>query len=115
MRTPTQKFVDAAMTLCGLILAATPLAIWASPTKTSFYYVLAFAATAMFGVLTLAQYETPSDSNHHGRPKPLITLPDKFINILQELQPFVHHHRPRGGQDFRRAMERAKRILGQRD
>lgn len=116
MKINGKSLVEAGMTFCGLILMVTPLAIWASPTKTSFYYVLAFAATAMFGVLTLAQYEEPgSPPPRHSKPKPLVRLPEQFHDIVQDLQPLVHHHRRRGGSKFRHGMERAKRLLRRRD
>lgn len=51
---------DIGMTVSGLVMAATPLILWMSPTKASFYITLTVCLTA-FGVLVLLSKFGPED------------------------------------------------------
>ncbi len=111
------KFADSLIThghiLLGLVLMVTPLALWVAWTKTIFLAVLATGATALvlYGVLdrferpaNLAQSETSDDVRAE-------ILSDEIVVELQDLHPFIHHHRPSGGSKFHTAMNRLKKHL----
>ncbi len=93
---------NVAMTVAGLAMAVTPLALWASPTLTAFYWVLATCATASAVVLVLAEFgpeDPPADRRGRDRPE----LPPELTNLLQnrrelsredlpELRGYVQDH-----------------------
>lgn len=73
---------NVAMTIAGLAMAVTPLALWASPTLNSFYWVLATCAIACAVVLVLAEFgpdDPPSQPRRDERPE----LPPELTNLLQ--------------------------------
>lgn len=108
-----ERLITLGLILFGLVLMVTPLALWVAWTDTVFFVVLAtgVAAGALYCVLVL--FERPADSGRgglssHARAK---NLPDKIIAELQELHPFIHHHRSSGGPKFRSVMHRLKERL----
>ncbi len=111
------KFADSLITrgliLLGLVLMMTPLALWVAWTETIFLGVLVTGATALVLYGVLDRFERPAHSAHsetsdYVRP---VILPDKIIEELQDLHPFIHHHRPSGGSKFHTAMYRLKNQL----
>ncbi len=109
------KFADSlitlGLTLIGIVMVLTPLALWVAWTETIFLVVLVTSATAaaLYGVL--ARFEKPpaqGEPSDYVRPA---NLPDKFILELQRLHPFIHHHRPSGGPKFLTAMYHFKKHL----
>lgn len=109
----TGSLVTLGLLLLGLVLMATPLALWVAWTDTLLLVVLAAGVTASVLYCVLVRFERPavpgqSDSADSAR---IAQLPGKLIEELQALHPFVHHHRPSGGPKFRAAMNRLKRLL----
>ncbi len=111
------KFADGLITrgliFLGLVLMVTPLALWVAWTETIFLAVLATGATALVLYGVLDRFETPanpaqSETSDHVRA---VILPDEITAELQDLHPFIHHHRPSGGPKFRTAMSRLKKHL----
>ncbi len=111
------KFADSLITLglvlLGLVLVVTPLALWVAWTETIFLVVLVTGATATALCGVLVRFERPanpaqSEPSDYVRP---VILPNKYILELQNLHPFIHHHRPSGGPKFRTAMYRLKKHL----
>ena len=111
------KFADGLITrgliFLGLVLMVTPLALWVAWTETIFLAVLATGATALVLYGVLDRFERPtnparSESSDHVRA---VILPDEIIVELQDLHPFIHHHRPSGGTKFHKAMSRLKKHL----
>ncbi len=111
------QFVDSLITrgliLLGLVLMVTPLALWVAWTETIFLAVLATGATALVLYGVLDRFERPanpaqSETSDYVRA---VNLPDKITAELQNLHPFIHHHRPSGGPKFRTAMNRLKKHL----
>ena len=111
------KFADnltnLGLLLLGLVLTATPLALWVAWTETLFLVVLATGAIAGVLYCLLLQFEKPAgpaqrQAIDHVR---LGSVPDRNIEELQRLHPFIHHHRASGGPRFRAAMYRLKRLL----
>ena len=111
------KFTDSLIThgliLLGLVLMVTPLALWVAWTETIFLGVLATGATALVLYGVLDRFERPanpaqSETSDFVRAE---ILPDEMILDLQNLHPFIHHHRPFGGPKFHTAMNRLKKHL----
>ena len=111
------KFADGLITrgliFLGLVLMVTPLALWVAWTETIFLAVLATGATALVLYGVLDRFERPtnparSESSDHVRA---VILPDEITAELQDLHPFIHHHRPSGGPKFHKAMSRLKKHL----
>ena len=73
---------NAAMTIAGLAMAVTPLALWASPTLTVFYTVLITCGLACCAVVLLSQIG-PDDPPSGARREDRVRLPDRFIALLQ--------------------------------
>ena len=99
--------------LLGLVLMVTPLALWVAWTGTILIVVLAAGATAGVLYCVLVRFEKPADAAQ-SEPADCVrvkNLPDKIIEELQRLHPFIHHHRPSGGPKFRTAMYHLKRHL----
>ncbi len=97
----------------GLVLMMTPLALWVAWTETIFLAVLATGATALVLYGVLDRFERPvnpaqSETSDDVRA---VNLPDEIIEELQDLHPFIHHHRPSGGPKFHTAMSRLKKHL----
>ncbi len=111
------KFVDSLITngllLLGWVLMATPLALWVAWTETIFLGVLATGATALVLYGVLDRFERPanptqSESSDYVRA---MNWTDEVFAELQDLHPFIHHHRPTGGSKFLTAMNRLKKHL----
>ena len=111
------KFADGLLTrgliFLGLVLMMTPLALWVAWTETIFLAVLATGATALVLYGVLDRFERPvnpaqSETSDDVRA---VNLPDEIIEELQDLHPFIHHHRPSGGPKFHTAMSRLKKHL----
>lgn len=91
---------DIGMTVSGLVMAATPLILWMSPTKTSFYITLMVCFTA-FGVLVLLSKFGPEEEEEEEEVAPpkqdtgsKITLSPELIAHLQGQRELSQHERP---------------------
>ena len=111
------KFVNSlihhGLILLGLVLMMTPLAMWVAWTETIFLGVLATGATALVLYGVLDRFERPAnpaqiETSDYVRA---MNLTDEVIAELQDLHPFIHHHRPTGGSKFHTAMNRLKKHL----
>ena len=107
------SLVTLGLLLLGLILMATPLALWVAWTDTLLLVVLATGVTAGVLYCVLVRFERPTvpDRSESTDTTRVAQLPGKLIEELQGLHPFVHHHRPSGGPKFRAVMTRLKRLL----
>ncbi len=111
------KFADGLITrgliFLGLVLMVTPLALWVAWTETIFLAVLATGATALVLYGVLDRFERPANPARSETSDDVraVILPDELIVELQELHPFIHHHRPSGGPKFHTAMNRLKKHL----
>ena len=71
-----------AMTVLGLTMVLTPLALWASPNLTAFYAALITCAAA-YGAYLLLLRIGPEDAVPAGRRDEQVSLPPRLINLLQ--------------------------------
>lgn len=100
------------LVVLGLIMMATPLALWIAWSKTVFFAVVlvGIAATALY--CFLIEYEKPAEPKRSGPPYHRVEAwTHAAIARLQRLHPFVHHNRLAGGAQFNAAMARLKRFL----
>jgi len=96
------RLTDHATALLGIVLAATPLALWVAWSPAVLFLVLA-VAIACAGLLVLL--------NHlGGQSAPAATgrveLPEQFVAEVHQLFPLTYHHSHRPAARFRRAMRR---------
>lgn len=99
---------DKALTLLGLMVTATPLALWVAWSQAVFVIVLAgcIGALALVCVLAVGEEDAP------GRG-PARTLSNESLAQLSALGPFTYHHRRSGARRFQegmRSLKRASRI-----
>ncbi len=102
------RFGEIGITVLGIVLAMTPLALWLAWTETQFFTILALAAIAMALIFVLARFPR-SDSRHRRRVAQASKRPvlgDEFIAELHRLFPLIYHHRRPGDRRFREKMER---------
>ena len=114
------KLADGLVTLglivLGLVLMATPLAIWVAWSGTMLVIVLATGAAAGVLYCVLVRFEKPAapapgDASRRVRRA---TLSDDAMEEVRKLHPLVHHNRRSGSPEFRGAMDRLKKHLGER-
>ena len=111
------KFADSLITrglmLLGFAMMLTPLALWVAWTETIFIVVLVTGATAAALYSFLVRFEKPADpaQSEPSDDVRAVILPDKIVEELQSLHPFIHHHRPSGGPKFHTAMHQLKKHL----
>lgn len=92
---------NAAMTIAGLTMAVTPLALWASPTLTVFYTVLITCGLACAAVVLLSQVgeEEPRPAR---RRDDKVALTPRLIRFLQNQRELGRKELP----ELRRFLER---------
>ena len=114
------RFVDSllafALTVLALILMVTPLLIWVAWSDVVLFVVLASGGTAGVLYCILVQFEKPdgsqcADSRSGSGP---VALPDELLEELQQLHPYIHHHRPSGTPEFNTAMRHLRAHLYER-
>jgi hypothetical protein len=115
---PLEALRNAALTAAGLMLAATPLALWLAWSQAMF--VLVLGAGVAFGLLFFVLYaDTRATTNQeqHKDPnsKTMENLDDKFLSELSDMGPFIYHNRLSGDSRFRRKMDRLKKHLVSRN
>ena len=97
------------LVLLGLVLMATPLALWVAWTDTVLLLVLAAGITAGALYCVLVYLEKPVGDGARSLRTRLLS--DEAVADLQDLHPFIHHHQPSGGPKFLSAMRRLRKRL----
>ena len=115
---PLEALRNAALTAAGLMLAATPLALWLAWSQATF--VLVLGAGAAFGLLFFVLYAdtrvtTDQEQRKDPNSKTMEDLDDKFLSELSDMGPFIYHNRLSGDSRFRRKMDRLKKHLVSRN
>jgi hypothetical protein len=111
------RIADALRTICftllGMVVAATPLALWIAWTHAVFFAVLLIGAAAAALYCFFADVANLRPMPPHAFPDTVrkATIADKVVRDVQRLQPFVHHHRPAGGPKFSAMVAQLKRYL----
>ena len=107
------RFASVGVTVCGIVLAATPLALWVAWTRNGFLVVLATAAVCVvaLGVL-LTRMPRDDESVDGGNGDGARTrLPDRFVEEIHAIYPLNYHHSRIEKPRFRRTMDRLRRMM----
>ena len=104
----TRRLRIYAATSLGLIMAATPLALWVAWSQTGFILVLAVFATAIVLFSMLSVFDEPRGSDQRDAES-TARLSDEFLSELSDMGPWVYHHRRPGDPDFQRKMDLLKK------
>jgi hypothetical protein len=97
----------------GMILAATPVALWIAWTATLVVCVMlvAIVSAALFVLLTeRLRQRGQNQSGREGAGSGVI-LPDEFIEEVHRLFPLTYHHSRLETPRFRQAMKRLSRLI----
>lgn len=106
------RFVAGSLVVLGLILMATPLALWVAWSKTVYFIVLLTGGVAAALYCFLVEREPPPRPQRQGPPyHRMEAWTDRTIARLRRLHPFIHHDRHTGGDRFNAAMNRIRRFL----
>ena len=97
------------MTICGILLALFPLALWVA--WTPFVFAAIFAAGIASTALLLVLLAREPEPREHGRGSERPGVPESFIEELHGIFPLTYHHSRRGRARYRRAMARLRREL----
>lgn len=89
----------------GIVLAATPLALWIAWTATLLLGVMLVAALS--AALLVLLTESSGDQGGNARS----TLSPEFVDEVQRLFPLTYHHSRHETPRFRRAMNRLSRLM----
>lgn len=92
-----------AQTLLGMVLAATPVALWVAWSPALFVGTL--AACVLCAALLVLLTE-PAVRGAEDR----VCLPEEFLDEVQGLHPMIYHHSGRRSSRFQRAMRRLARL-----
>jgi hypothetical protein len=97
----------------GLVLAATPVALWIAWTETVLLSVMAVAvvSAALLVLLTDFSRRTIDDPLGGVGAAGKVALPDEFVDEVHRLFPLTYHHSLVGRARFRRAMERLSDLI----
>jgi hypothetical protein len=109
-----QRLGSSAETGLGVVLAATPLALWIAWSETVLLSVVAVAVlcAALLVVLTDFSRRDADDRRAAGGVEGRVAVPDEFMEEVHRLFPLTYHHSLAGNARFRRAMERLSGLIG---
>ena len=93
----------------GLVLAATPLALWIAWTPALVLWVMLAAAASAALLVMLAESAQPSLREEDAARAP--RLPEEFIEEVHQLFPLTYHHSHRPATRFRETMLRLTRMV----
>jgi hypothetical protein len=101
------------VTVCGIVLAATPLALWVAWTPNGFLVVLATAAVSVVSLGVLLSRlsrsgEAADGGNDDGMRR---RLPERFVEEIHAIYPLNYHHSRIEKPRFRRTMDRLRRMM----
>ena len=107
----SSRVIDVSMTAAGIVLVATPLALWIAPSPAFLFSALAtgIVAAMFLCALSFCQHYLlgPPDAPAEF-PRP---LPDRFVAELHKMSPLVYHHRLIGDRSFERKMDPIRKLL----
>jgi hypothetical protein len=101
---------NAALIGAGLIMGATPLALWMAWERAEL--VLGLGTGGAFGLLLCALYAETKASKEGARKasrfRTMEDLDSEFLSELSDMEPFIYHNRLSGDSRFRARMSRLK-------
>lgn len=102
-----KRLRHAAEIVLGLVLAATPVALWIAWTATQ---VLCLMLLALVCAALLAPLVESTPGEHQGSGS--VALPPEFIEEVHRLFPLTYHHSRHETARFRQAMQKLARLAG---
>jgi len=99
--------IVAAETVLGLVLAATPVAMWIAWEPEILLAVLATSLVCAALLILVHRLDARSTAPSWQRP----ALDDRFFVEMHRVFPLVHHHRRTESARFREAMRRVRRLV----
>ena len=103
------RLTSVGVTVCGILLALFPLALWVAWTPSVFAFVFAVGVASAALLLVLLAREPKPEGHERNEPRP--GLPASFVEELHGIFPLTYHHSRRGRARYRRAMARLRREL----
>jgi len=97
----------------GMVLAATPVALWIAWTAALVVWVMLVAVVSAALLVLLTEYRLRGTQNQGG-PEGAgsrVILPEEFIEEVHRLFPLTYHHSRLETPRFRRAMQRLSRLI----
>jgi hypothetical protein len=97
----------------GVVLAATPVALWIAWTAAQVVWIMLAAAVCAV-LLALLVDSSRSGAGNQGSPAGAggkVVLPEQFIEEVQRLYPLTYHHSRLETSRFREAMKRLSRLV----
>ena len=105
-----RSLLTPSLVFLGLVLMATPLALWVAWSDIALFVILASGVAAAVLYCVLVRFEEPAEPGQDNTSESLRAepLPEDLIEDVQRLHPFIHHHRRSGGRMFRAAMSQLR-------
>jgi hypothetical protein len=102
-----------AVTVFGLVLLATPLALWVAWTDTALVVVLVIGATAgvLCGLLAGDRDGGATDRGAVAGSERAPVVSDRFLAEMTGIGPWIYHNRISADPAFRRKMDRLRLLL----
>lgn len=95
----------------GILLAATPLALWIAWTPAIVVGVMAAAIASAALLVLLTESSQPGVPNRSRRAADNPRLPQEFIEEVHQLFPLTYHHSLRATPRFQQAMSRLSEMM----
>jgi len=94
-------------TILGMVLAATPVALWIAwtPEMLGWIIVAAICSASLLVMLTEPEPSGAQCAQNGG------ALPEHVVDEIHLLFPLIYHHSGRNNVNFRRAMQRLSRTM----
>jgi hypothetical protein len=101
------------VTVCGIILAGVPLALWIAWTPFGFLMVLTAGALSLvlLGVLLARLPPSVEDSDGRHDDQRRTRLSDEFVEEIHKIFPLTYHHSRIEPARFRRTMDKLRRLI----
>lgn len=109
----TERLAHIGVTGLGVVLAATPLALWIAWTAALIVWVMliAMVSAALLALLTEFPCRRTQDQSGPEGTGSRVILPEEFIEEVHRLFPLTYHHSRLETPRFRRAMKRLSRLI----
>ncbi|MEW6687971.1 MAG: hypothetical protein AB1452_02660 [Pseudomonadota bacterium] len=103
------RFADSVAVLLGVVLAATPLALWIAWTPAVLAVVVAAALASASLLVLLHELAPPQAGGQPQVERP--GLPEEFVEEIHRLFPLTYHHSGAPAARYRRAMDKLSRMI----
>ena len=109
----TERLAQIGETVLGVILAATPLALWIAwtPALLGCVVLAAIACAALLVVLTEFLQGSAQDRYGAEGARGRVVLPAQFVEEMHRLFPLIYHNALRESSRFRKAMQRMSGLI----